>query len=148
VFGAVFAATMMLVTGVFQVVNGLGAIVRGAFYQVSPHYLFDLRPVAYGWIHLVLGVLMVACGFALYRVRTWAVVAGIVLATLTMIDQFLFLPYFPFWSVLTIAAAGFVVWSLVVVLQGNGDRRRVPGPPPTGLPPVPPAGTTPGRLTV
>jgi hypothetical protein len=144
VFGVVFAATMMLVTGVFQVVNGLGAILRGHFYRPAPSYLYDIGLAGFGWIHLILGVLMVACGLALYRGATWSVVTGIVLATLTLIDQFMFLPHYPFWSVLTMAAAGFVVWSLAVMLQGF-DNRPVPSPPPPGIPPVPPAGTA-GRL--
>lgn len=148
-FGVVFAATMLVVTGVFQVVDGLVAIFRGGFFRSAPHYLFDLRPTGWGWIHLVLGVLMVVCGLALYRAAHWAVVTGIMLAALTMIDQFMFLPYYPLWSVLTIATAGFVIWSLMVVLQGFDERRKPPPPPPDlDMPSVPPAGTTIGRLTI
>jgi hypothetical protein len=117
VLGVVFAATMMMVTGVFQALSGLEAIIRAGFFRVSSDYLFNLSIVAFGWIHLALGVLMVLCGLMLYSGARWAAVAGIVLAGLTIVDQFLFLPFYPIWSVLTIAIGGFVIWSLAVMLQ-------------------------------
>ncbi len=117
--GVVFAATMMMVTGVFQAFNGLEAIIRAGFFRVSSNYLFNLGVVAFGWIHLALGVLMVLCGLMLYTGATWAAVAGIVLAGLTIVDQFLFLPFYPIWSVVTIAISGFVIWSLAVMLQST-----------------------------
>ena len=56
--GATFAACMILIIGVFQVIAALTAIFDDGFYIVTSHYAFDLDPSAWGWIHLIIGVLM------------------------------------------------------------------------------------------
>ena len=37
---------------------------------------------------------------------------GIVLASLSAISNFFFIPYYPFWSIVMIALAAWVIWSL------------------------------------
>jgi hypothetical protein len=75
-------------------------------------YTFKLDTTAWGWIHLLLGVLLVGTGYALLSRRAWAGVAAIVLAGLSAIANFLFIPYYPFWSIVVIALDVWVIWSL------------------------------------
>ena len=72
----------------------------------------DIDTTVWGWIHLVLGVLAVVAGFALFTAATWAGVVTIVVAGLVAVDNFFFIPYSPFWSLLVIALAVWVIWSL------------------------------------
>ena len=110
--GLTFAASIMLLVGTFQVLAGLAAIINDDFFVVARHYTFDLDVTAWGWIHLILGILLVIAGFALFAGRTWAIVAGVFLAILTAVDNFFFIPYYPWWSIVTIALSVWVIWAL------------------------------------
>ena len=110
--GITFAATMMIMIGVFQVIAGLVAIFDDDFYVVTQNYTFDLDTSAWGWIHLILGILLLVAGYGLYTGATWAAVFAIVLAVLAAIENFFFIPYYPFWSILVIALCVWVIWAL------------------------------------
>ncbi|WP_433215920.1 DUF7144 family membrane protein [Dactylosporangium sp. CS-047395] len=109
---AVFAGSMMIVVGIFQVVVGLTALFERTFYILADSYIFGFNVVAWGWIHLALGVLVAAGGGAVLAGQLWGRVLGIVLASLSAIANFLFLPYYPLWSMLIIAADVAVIWAL------------------------------------
>jgi hypothetical protein len=109
---AVFAGSMMIVVGIFQIVVGLTAIFERAFYILADSYLFGFNVVAWGWVHLALGVLVLLGGGAVLAGQLWGRVLGIVLASLSAIANFLFLPYYPLWSMLIIAADVAVIWAL------------------------------------
>jgi len=103
---------MMVIIGLFQFFAGLAAVVDDDFYVVTPSYAFDLDVAAWGWIHLILGAVMVAAGFALFSRKTWGAVVAVALASLSAVLNFLFIPYYPFWAILVIALDVFVIWSI------------------------------------
>jgi hypothetical protein len=107
-----FAATMMCLVGVFQAIVGLAAIFDDQFFVVTRNYTFDIDTTAFGWIHLVLGIVLAGAGFALFAGRTGAAVFAIFLASLSAVANFFFIPYYPFWSLLVIAIDIWVIWSL------------------------------------
>lgn len=109
---ALFAGSMMIVAGIFQIVVGLTAILQHGFYVLTENYLFSFNVGAWGWIHLALGVLVAAGGVAVLAGQVWGRVLGVVLAALSAIANFLFLPYYPLWSMLIIAADVAVIWAL------------------------------------
>ena len=110
----VFAAVMMMMAGVFQALQGLIAIFENEFYVQTRNYLFKFDATAWGWIHLILGIIVALAGWGLLSGRTWARVVAITLAVLSAIANFLWLPYYPFWSLLIIALDVFVIWALAV----------------------------------
>jgi hypothetical protein len=107
-----FAATMLVLIGVFQSLAGLVAIFNDEFYVVSPNYTFDLDVSAWGWIHLVVGIAVLATGMGLFARKAWAGVAGIMLAMLSALTNFFFIPYYPIWSLVVIGLAIWVIWAL------------------------------------
>ncbi|MET7392605.1 hypothetical protein ABZS66_03810 [Dactylosporangium sp. NPDC005572] len=109
---AVFGGSMMLVIGIFQIVVGLTAIFEDTFYVMSDNYIFGFNISTWGWIHLALGILVAVGGGAVLAGQMWGRVLGIVLAALSAIANFLFLPYYPLWSMLIIAADVAVIWAL------------------------------------
>lgn len=133
VAGWVFAATMMVVVGVFQIIAGLTAVLHDNFYVNVRNYTFDLDVSTWGWIHIVLGALLLLTGLALTSGRVWAAAAGIVVAALSAINNFFFLPYYPIWSLLIIAVDVFVIWSLARMISaatgGGLDRWAESGAP-------------------
>jgi hypothetical protein len=110
--GITFAGTMLIMIGIFQVIAGLVALFNDEFFVLTENYTFDLDVSAWGWIHLVLGVALVLTGYFLYAGAPWAGVAALVLAVLVAIQNFFFIPYYPFWSIVVIALACWVIWSL------------------------------------
>jgi hypothetical protein len=110
--GIAFAATVLTIIGVFQVISGLVAIFDDNFYVVTANYTFDLDTTVWGWIHLLLGILLVVTGFGLFSRSAWAGVTAIMLASLSAVVNFFFIPYYPFWSILVIALDIWVIWAL------------------------------------
>jgi hypothetical protein len=110
--GIVFAATMMVLIGVFQALAGLVAIFNDEFYVVTQNYTFDLDVSAWGWIHLLVGLGVLATGFGLFGRRPWAGVAAIMLCMLSALVNFFFIPYYPIWSLLVIGLAVWVIWAV------------------------------------
>lgn len=107
-----FAAVMMFVGGGFQAIAGLAAIFENEFYTVTPNYVFEFDVSAWGWIHLVLGLVVIFAGYGLLSGQTWARVVGIILASLSALVNFAFIPYYPFWSLTIIALDVFIIWAL------------------------------------
>jgi hypothetical protein len=115
--GMVFAGMLMIVIGAFEAIAGLAAIIENEFFVVSQNYTFELDVTAWGWIHLILGIVVALAGFYVVSGRTWARVVGITLAILAAVANFFFIPYYPFWSLLIIALAVWVIWSLTRPLE-------------------------------
>jgi hypothetical protein len=111
--GLVFAAVLMIMLGLYQVFMGIAAIAKDEFFVRAPNYVYDVDTTAWGWIHLILGIVITLAGFFLFRGATWARGVGIVLAVLSGVANFFFLPYYPLWSIVIIALDVFVIWALV-----------------------------------
>jgi hypothetical protein len=110
--GAIFAGVLMIMVGVFEAIAGLSAISNDDVFVKTPNYLFNLDVSTWGWIHLIIGIVVVFAGLALIAGRVWGGLVGIALATLVAIANFFWIPYYPFWSILTIALAVWVIWAL------------------------------------
>ena len=110
--GTIFAASALTLIGMFQAIAGIVAIANDNFYVKAPHYTFNLDVTAWGWIHLILGILVFITGLALFNGASWAAVGGIVIAMLSALDNFFFIPYYPLWSIGIIALDVWVIWAL------------------------------------
>lgn len=110
-----FAATMMLILGVFHAIEGLVAIFNDSYYLVGKNGLtVQVDYTAWGWTHLVLGVLVAAAGVALFSGRTWARVIGVAVAVLSALVNLAFLAAYPAWSTILIAIDVLVIWAITV----------------------------------
>jgi hypothetical protein len=109
-----FAAIMMMLLGAFWVIAGLVAILEDEFFVATPNYLFKLDVTTWGWIHLLLGVIVELAGFALLMGRVWARTIGVILAGVSALVGFAWLPWYPIWGVIFITIAVFVIWALTV----------------------------------
>jgi len=109
-----YAAIWMWILGFFHGLAGLSAVLDDEIYVVTPNYVFQLDVTTWGWIHLVLGVIVLLAGFALFNGAVWARAVGVTIAAFSAVANFMWLPYYPIWGLLMIAAAGFVIWALTV----------------------------------
>jgi hypothetical protein len=78
-----------------------------------------LDVTAWGWVHLVIGLLVAVVGYFLLQGASWATYAAILLVIVNMLTQMMFLPAYPLWSIMIIALDSFVLWALIV----HGDER-------------------------
>jgi hypothetical protein len=122
--GMVFAATMLIMVGVWQVFVGIAAIADDGFLVVVREYTYDIDTTAWGWVHVVLGALVIVTGFFLFTGAAWARGVGIALAAISAINNFIFLPYYPLWAIVVIALDVFIIWSLAAVDTDRLVARR------------------------
>jgi hypothetical protein len=115
-----FAGVAMVVGGAWHILEGIPAIAHDVVYVRAPAgiYTFDLS--AWGWLHVVLGVLVAAVGVAVLRGQGWAVATGMILAGLSLLGSFLFLPWYPFWSLAIMAVDAAVIYALARSLSERG----------------------------
>ena len=106
------ATALMVVGGVWHLLAGIAALFQDTVFVSTPEYVYAFDLTAWGWIHLLVGVLLLAAGFGVASGRTWARMVGIVLACVSLIANFLFIPYYPIWSLLIIALDIAVIWAL------------------------------------
>ena len=118
-----FAAIMMIMSGIFQAFDGLVALFNDTFYVTTRNYTFQFDVTAWGWIHLILGIVVALAGWGLLSGRTWARVVGITVVVLSAIANFLWLPYYSFWALTIISLDVFVIWALTA----HGRDIRGPG---------------------
>jgi hypothetical protein len=110
----VFAAVMMIMLGIFQAIQGIVALFNDNFYVAGQKWVFEFDLTAWGWIHLLVGVLIAVAGFFVLQGTAWARWLGIGIAAVSAILNFMWLPYYPIWSLLIIALDVFVIWALAV----------------------------------
>jgi hypothetical protein len=91
---------------------GLIALFTNEFYVTTPDYVFQFDATTWGWIHLLIGIVVGLAGFGVLRGNLAARILGISLAVLSALANFLFIPYYPFWSITIIAVDIFVIWAL------------------------------------
>lgn len=108
----VFAASMMVLIGAFQVIAGLVALIDDTYYVVAQNYTFEFDVTAWGWIHVILGGVIFFAGVALFSRKPWAGYLAIGLAIISAVANFFFIPYYPFWAMVVIALDVFVIWGL------------------------------------
>lgn len=108
----VLAGVLMILSGTMQALQGLVALANDTFFVLGQDYLFKFDVTTWGWVHLVLGVIVAVAGGGLFRGATWARVVAVMVASVGILVNFLWIPYFPIWSLTLIAFDVFVIWAV------------------------------------
>ncbi|WP_024800596.1 hypothetical protein [Nocardia sp. BMG51109] len=106
------AAALLITVGLLSLFQGISAVVKDDLFVVGVDYVYKFDITTWGWIHIVLGVVLVICALGLLTGTTWGRVAAIGIAALSILANFLWLPYYPWWSVLVIALDIVVIWAV------------------------------------
>jgi len=109
-----FAGLLMIMVGIFHAIQGVVALFNNSFYVVGEEYLFKVDVTAYGWIHIILGLVVAGAGFGLFRGAVWARTVAVVVASVSMVASFVSIPYYPIWSVMLIVFDVFVIWAAIL----------------------------------
>lgn len=116
-----FAAFMMVLIGMFQIILGLTALLNDTFLTSFQGHLIVLDYTTWGWIHLLFGILILVAGTSLFHGSRWARIVAIILVTLNLLGQFAFVSVYPIWSIIMMVIDVLVIYALTV----HGDELRV-----------------------
>ena len=119
----IFAAIMLAIGGTLNAIYGLIAIVNDTwvgFNEVTNNAVV-LDVSAWGWIHLLLGIVAFIVGLGLMTGNVLARTFGVIVASVGLIANFLWLPVYPIWSIVIITIDALVIWALIV----HGDEMKV-----------------------
>ncbi|WP_392668555.1 hypothetical protein [Streptomyces sp. LN785] len=117
----VLAASLMIFGGAMAIFEGVSAIAKDDLFLVTRHYVFQFSLTGWGWIHLILGIVLVIAGCAVFGGAVWASFFGVAIAGLGAIANFLWLPYYPIWATVLIAINFFIIWALCAGLHHEAD---------------------------
>jgi hypothetical protein len=110
-----FAGVMMILLGVFQAMEGLVALVNDDYYAVTRSGLVVSADfTVWGWVHLLLGLVVAAAGLGVMIGQMWARVVGIIVALLSAIVNLGFLAAYPVGSTIIITIDVLVIYALTV----------------------------------
>jgi len=110
-----FAGIMMITVGFFQAISGLVALFDDGYYLVgSSGLVVSVDYTAWGFVHLLLGIVAFAAGFAVMTGKTWGRTVGIILAVVSAVVNMAFIPAYPLWSILIIAMDVIIIYALAV----------------------------------
>jgi hypothetical protein len=119
----VFAATLLIIVGVLNVIYGIGALDdANIFVNDTRFILSDLNTL--GWVLIILGLIQLTAGFSLMSGNTYGRVLGITAGSLGAIGALLSIGgAFPWWSLAVFALCIYVVHGIVV--YGEDERAAV-----------------------
>lgn len=110
-----FASVMLQVLGGLQIIAGLVGIFRQSFYVLtSSSTLMAFNYTAWGWIHLILGIVTMLAGIGILAGLPWARFTAIVVAVVAMLSNITFLTAYPLWSIVALVINGFVIYALAM----------------------------------
>jgi hypothetical protein len=109
-----FAGIMMILSGFFEIIAGLTALLRHSWYLVTSSHLLVFNYTSWGWIDLAFGLLILLAGISVLHGSTWARVVGVILASLSAVGSLASVNSYPLWSLVIITIDLLVVYALVV----------------------------------
>ena len=120
-----FGGAMMIVLGSFHVIAGLVALLDDQKFLVSKSGLIvEADYTAWGWTHLILGIVLALAGIGLFSGQTWARIVAVMLAMFSAVANLAFLAANPLWSAIMIAIDILVIYAVLVY----GDKRTLNAP--------------------
>ena len=108
------SGVMMILMGILQFFEGLAALLKNEVFVVTPKYVVQMNVTTWGWVHLLVGIIVGLAGLGILAGQTWARVVGIILVGFAALVNFTFIPIHPVWSILLIALNVAVIWALCV----------------------------------
>ena len=107
-----FASSMMIIGGILSMIYGLIAAVNDEWVVFGNRADVYLDLSAWGWVHMLVGLLVFLCGIGLLSGKVFARTIGVIIAGISLIANFLIIPVYPFWAITIITINALVIWAL------------------------------------
>jgi hypothetical protein len=109
-----FAGIILITVGIFQAFAGLVGILEDEVLVVTPDYVAQLNVTTWGWVHMIVGLILIAAGFGIFSGNILARTVGVFAAVGSMVSMFFWMPYYPIWAIIIIAIDIAIIWALIV----------------------------------
>lgn len=116
-----FAAVLMLIAGSFQVIQGLAAVLDDGFIPARENYAYDIDITAWGWMHILTGIVLAVAGAGLLSGALWARLLALFIVVVSGIINFVYIPYQPLWAIVQLTLCGLVIWALLSYQMTDED---------------------------
>jgi len=107
-----FAAIMMIIAGSLNALYGLIAVINDEWVVWGNRANLYLDISQWGWTHLVIGLIVLFAGIGLFSGRMIARIIAIIVAGLSLIANFFFIPAYPLWAIAIVVIDLLVIWAL------------------------------------
>lgn len=114
-----FASVMMLILGTLDAIWGLAAILNSEIVVVGGTGALIVDITTWGWVHLILGVIIVLTGVGLMTGNAAARIAGVFFVAVNAIAQIVWFPAAPLWAFLMIIIDTVIIYQLTVRWEGG-----------------------------
>jgi hypothetical protein len=114
---SVLAGVLLLMNGAFEILQGASAIANDDLYSAGSDFLYQFDMTTWGWVHLVIGLLSIVVGIGVLAGKSWGLVSGMIIAGLSALANFAFLPHYPLWAITVIAVDLLIIHALSVQLR-------------------------------
>ena len=111
-----FGGVLLLIGAFMELLQGLSAISNDDLYSQGSDYLYQFNMQVWGVVHLVIAVLSAIVAVGVLARKSWGQISGVIVAGLSMIGNFAFIPHYPLWSLIVIALDALVIWALLTQL--------------------------------
>lgn len=108
-----FAGILLALVGFFEAIAGFAALLQDEYIVVKPVLTITFSTTAWGWTHLLIGIILVLAGFAILAGKMWGRVVGIILAFISAVVNFMFIPTYPVWSIIVVVIDICIIYALV-----------------------------------
>lgn len=109
-----FASTLIVISGLLNLTYGLIAVLNDEWVVIGNRADLYLDISTWGWVHVVLGVILLISGVAVLTGNVLARTVGVLAAAANIVTNFLWLPAYPIWSVVLITVDLLIIWALTV----------------------------------
>ncbi|MEU8776695.1 hypothetical protein [Streptomyces sp. NPDC048606] len=115
----------MIFGGAMALLEGIAAVARDELFVTTRHYVFEFSLAGWGWVHVILGIVLIGAGCAVLATGAlWARFFGVFVAGLGALANFLWIPYYPVWATVLVAVNLFIVWALCTGLHHESGAPR------------------------
>jgi hypothetical protein len=108
----VFAGVMMIISGGLNAFYGVVAAVNDDWVGWTNGQNAFLDVSQWGWVHIILGLIVLLCGIGLFSGNILARTVAVIIAGLSLVGNFFFIPVYPLWALTVITIDALVIWAL------------------------------------
>ena len=118
----IFAAILLVINGALTAIQGLAALFRDeSYFLTDSGHLLTFNFTTWGWIHLIIGLALIAIGVMLIRGSFVATVLTGVVVAINLVSQFAWIGAYPWWSLTVIAVDILILYAIFVHGGELGD---------------------------
>jgi hypothetical protein len=107
-----FAGVMMVIGGALNLLYGIIAAVNDEWAVWTNRTVVYLDVSEWGWVHIILGLVVLLSGIGVFSGNILARTVGVIVASISLVVNFLYIPVYPFWSLVVITIDALVIWAL------------------------------------